>query len=226
MFKGVREGLLLVVPAALSWQDAMQQLSEKLESAKDFWVGAETLLDVGEGEIEEAQLRRLQEKLNKRYHLHLNTVYNEHTRQAAQACGLQARSASARRVQARTGDEAEERQGNALYIKQTIRSGQLIRYDGNVIICGDANPGAHIIASGDIMVLGTLRGVAHAGAKGDESCQIMAVNLRPTQLRIAGHIARAPDQTEVAPPLTYLPEVAQVRDSKIHISPLRERHSQ
>ena len=225
-FKGIREGLLIVLPEQLSWTEAMQQLADKLESAKDFWVGADTMVDVGEAELEEAQLRRLQEMLNKRYHLQLTVVYGDHeqTQQAAHACDLQVRSASTRRGQPRGSSESEERQGNALYIKQTIRSGQLIRYDGNVIICGDANPGSHIIAAGDIVVLGTLRGVAHAGAKGDETAQIMAVNLRPTQLRIAGHIARSPDQAEVAPPLTYMPEFAQVRNGKMHISPLKDRH--
>jgi septum site-determining protein MinC len=88
------------------------------------------------------------------------------------------------------------------------------------VICGDVNPGAEVIATGDIIVFGTLRGVAHAGAAGDEDCQIIAINLRPTQIRIAGYIARSPDT--IAPPPSKHPEAARVQDSEIHIIPLRD----
>jgi septum site-determining protein MinC len=109
---------------------------------------------------------------------------------------------------------------NALYMRQTIRSGQSVRHDGTIIICGDVNAGAEVIATGDIIVFGTLRGVAHAGATGDEDAQIIAINLRPTQIRIAGYIARSPDTA--APPLSKFPEVARVQNSEIHIIPLRD----
>ena len=109
---------------------------------------------------------------------------------------------------------------NALYLRQTVRSGQSIRHDGTIVLCGDVNPGAEVIATGDIVVFGTLRGVAHAGAAGDEDCQIIAINLRPTQIRIAGYIARSPDTA--APPLSKYPEVARVQNSEIHIIPLRD----
>lgn len=107
---------------------------------------------------------------------------------------------------------------NALYVRQTVRSGQRLEHDGHLVICGDVNAGAEIFATGDIVVFGTLRGVAHAGAKGDEGARIVATNLRPTQLRIATRIARSPDQG--SPPLSKFPEVALVEEGEIHISPL------
>jgi septum site-determining protein MinC len=108
----------------------------------------------------------------------------------------------------------------ALYLRQTVRSGQMVRHDGTILIAGDVNPGAEVVATGDIIVFGNLRGLAHAGAAGDGEAQIIAVNLRPTQIRIAGFTARSPDQG--APPLSKHPEVARVQDGEIHITPLKD----
>ena len=79
------------------------------------------------------------------------------------------------------------------YIRHTLRSGQVERFlEGNIIVLGDVNPGAEVIATGDIIVLGVLRGVAHAGALDNTSSVIIALNLVPTQLRIGHFITRAP----------------------------------
>jgi septum site-determining protein MinC len=98
-------------------------------------------------------------------------------------------------------------------VKKTVRSGQRISFEGNLVIMGDVNPGAEVIASGDIVVLGRLRGTAHAGAEGDETSQVIAFQLRPVQIRIAGVITR---DSEPGPKVKYLgPEVARIKDGMI-----------
>lgn len=101
-----------------------------------------------------------------------------------------------------------------LLIERTVRSGQSISFPGHVVVMGDINPGAEIVAGGHIMVFGSLRGVAHAGALGDSSAVVAALRLSPTQLRIAGHITRAPDGEEVKP---QQPEVARISNGSIVI---------
>lgn len=76
-----------------------------------------------------------------------------------------------------------------LYHSGTLRGGQVLAYAGNVVIVGDVNPGAEVVASADIVIFGTLRGVAHAGAQGDATARVFALELAPTQLRIASCIA-------------------------------------
>lgn len=71
-----------------------------------------------------------------------------------------------------------------LYIRKTIRSGQSISSDGNIIVIGDVNPGSEIIAKGDITVWGILGGIAHAGSDGNEYARIRALKLNPVQIRI------------------------------------------
>ncbi|HEY9835900.1 MAG TPA: septum site-determining protein MinC, partial [Vampirovibrionales bacterium] len=80
-----------------------------------------------------------------------------------------------------------------LYLETTVRSGVEIRHPGNVVLVGDVNPGGSIIADGDILVWGRLRGLAQAGANGNEQCIVMALQMEPTQIRIADWVARAPE---------------------------------
>lgn len=102
-------------------------------------------------------------------------------------------------------------------IDKSIRSGQNIEHDGDVLVMGDVNPGSYITASGNIMVMGTLRGTVHAGAGGDDSAIVIALKLRAQQLRIARWITRSPDDSEGP----EYPEKAYVKNNQILIEKIR-----
>ena len=103
---------------------------------------------------------------------------------------------------------------DALYLEMTVRSGMEIRHPGSVIILGDVNPGGNLVADGDILVWGRLRGIAHAGAGGNRHCLIMALQMEPTQLRIADTVARAPEKSLTQ----FYPEVAYIAPEGIRIA--------
>lgn len=116
-----------------------------------------------------------------------------------------------------TDQAAAKAQGGLLTVllRRTIRSGQRVAFDGNIVVVGDVNAGAEIIAGGDVIVVGTLRGLAHAGAKGGQRAVVAALALQPTQLRIGSAVGRAPDQpTNVGGPTARL-EVARLADGQI-----------
>lgn len=104
--------------------------------------------------------------------------------------------------------------GETVLIKRTLRSGQQIRHAGNVVVLGDVNPGAEVVATGDIVIMGVLRGVAWAGCKGDLGAVVAAFRLQPTQLRIGHLISRPPDGEPVNP---SQPEMAYVRGGNVII---------
>lgn len=107
-----------------------------------------------------------------------------------------------------------------LYVSQTLRSGQTVTYEGNILIIGDAHPGSEIIADGDITVWGILGGIAHAGAKGNISSKVRALKLNAIQLRIAGLYARRNDTLNVPyvqKTNEFTPEEAQIEEGKIVI---------
>ena len=112
-----------------------------------------------------------------------------------------------------------------LYIQRTLRSGQSITSDGNIVIIGDANPGSEIIAKGDITVWGILGGIAHAGSAGNKYARIRALKMNAIQLRIADTFARRPDSANI-PYIqktdTFMPEEACVRKKQIIIHKMHE----
>lgn len=110
-----------------------------------------------------------------------------------------------------------------LYIKQTLRSGQAINFNGNVVIIGDCHPGSEVVAAGDISIWGVLGGIAHAGSKGDYNANIRALKINAIQLRIADLFARKPDKLEVEKnekTNTFMPEEAKISNGEIIIYPL------
>lgn len=107
-----------------------------------------------------------------------------------------------------------------LYLKQTLRSGQTMSYDGNIVLIGDAHPGSEIIAKGDITIWGVLGGIAHAGARGNDWARIRALKMNAIQIRISGFYARCPDSINI--PFiqrtnTFTPEEARVNNREIAI---------
>jgi len=112
------------------------------------------------------------------------------------------------------GEPEEMMDEKTVLVQRTLRSGQSIYFDGNVVIVGDVNPGGEVVATGNVVVMGYLRGVVHAGAGGNEKAAVYAFRMRPTQLRIANHITRAPDGDDSGP---IVPEIAKIKDGTVVI---------
>ena len=110
---------------------------------------------------------------------------------------------------------ASNREAALLVHQGTLRSGDHLQAEGTVLLLGDVNPGARISAGGHVLVWGRLRGIAHAGCTGNSEARIVALQLRPLQLRIAAAVARGP---EGLPP-AGLAEEARIVDGAIQIDP-------
>jgi septum site-determining protein MinC len=117
-------------------------------------------------------------------------------------------------------DEDEGLGGRTLTIQHTLRSGACVRFGGDVQVFGDVNPGAQVIAGGSIVVLGALKGMAHAGTR-DEKAVILAFDLRPTQLRIGKVIGVVPGADPDRAGKTFNPEMATIVDGHIAVEPYR-----
>lgn len=100
---------------------------------------------------------------------------------------------------------------DTLFLRRTVRSGQAIHHTSNVVVLGDVNPGAEIVAGGDVVVWGVLRGMVHAGYPDNDSAVVCALQLAPVQLRVAHLLSRPPEDFEAQP----RPEVAAIRQGQI-----------
>jgi septum site-determining protein MinC len=110
---------------------------------------------------------------------------------------------------------APQARGETVIVARTVRSGGRIESTGSVVVLGDVNAGAEIIANDDIIVVGTLRGLAHAGAGGNEKAVVWAERILSPQLRIGSAVAQAGDDSQQAKG----PEVAHLKDGVILLRP-------
>lgn len=221
--KGVNDGLLISI-GTFSYADFLAQLEVMLPEKQAFIQGSRVAIDVGGMKLNGRHIAEISQ-IFKQYGLELWSILSEHedTREAARKMELGTRLSGSqtdlngnylpqnRQKTAVTPLSEEEN----LFLKETIRSGKSIYAKGSVVIIGDVNPGAEVVAGGDVIVWGRLRGLVHAGAMGDETAVICALMLNPTQLRIAEQIAIAPAEQQTA----VVPEQATIRQGQIVAEP-------
>jgi septum site-determining protein MinC len=231
-FKNENGKLLLILPSetketneagplSYAWTEVMNQLRQRLQAEARNWadhtavhlIARDRLLNV-------QQLQEIVEALaaNK---LQLRRVYTSR-RQTAITCATAGYSVEQHVAVTNLNPaptEAGEAMAEPLVLRTTLRSGGEIRHNGTVVVIGDLNPGSMIVAEGDVVVWGRLRGNVHAGCKGDARARIMALQMEPAQIRIADFVARGPS----SPPTQFFPEVAYVTpQGKISIARVSE----
>jgi septum site-determining protein MinC len=217
------ERLLLILPtesqvpaSEFSAWEIWQQMKQRLNAGDRLRKPNTALHLVAQDRLlDNRQLQELAETLNT-YQIQLKSVATSRRQTAIAACTLgysveqiPLQNPLTANVQSTTNPLAD-----ALYLQMTVRSGVEIRHPGTVIILGDINPSGIVIADGDIIIWGRLRGVAYAGASGNRESLIMALQMQPTQLRIADAVARAPEKS----PTNFYPEVAHITSEGIRIA--------
>jgi septum site-determining protein MinC len=212
IIKGIRQGLLVTLKEE-DWDAGLGALKARLGANPAFFRGGRVALDVRGLELGRSEIDRAR-ALFARHQVELWALVstNPATEAAAQELGLViSLGLPSPRAPETMAEEGEEPVVEGLVVRRTLRSGQSLRHPSHIVVIGDVNPGAEIVAGGDIVVWGRVRGVVHAGALGDEGAVICALDLSPTQLRIAGHIVRSPEERRRKP----VPEMAAIREGQI-----------
>lgn len=210
----------------------VDELEKKLEESKGFFFGAKVNQIVGES-LSLSDMQILENILTKKYNMVIvdkKDIFNDKSDSFFEKEIFEPASdteempdtsnllESAKILESVSQDKTEDLQ--TLFLKTTVRSGQVIDYDGNVVIIGDVNPGGMIVAKGNIVVLGTLKGVAKAGSDGNIDSVVIALRLQPTQIGIANVITRMPDEDVVE---VGNPEIAKLEGKLIKIEGLLKK---
>jgi septum site-determining protein MinC len=222
-FKTIEGKLYLILPPeqeltdeegtshiSLTWNDLLEQLQQKI-TAQSESLEPQTLiyLQAGDRLLDVRQIQEISEILEtQKLILHSVSSSRRQTAIASVTAGLSVEQGNKSLTLLNSKLKSEENaipQDDPLYVKMTVRSGIEIRHNGTVIIFGDVNAGGEVIATGDILIWGKLKGVAHAGAKGNSSAIVMALHLEATQVRIADFVARVD-----SPTTNFSPEIAHV----------------
>lgn len=205
--KGIRDGLVFIVSDQCSFEEIVADLEEKMNgSHQQLLVGPiiRVTIQTGSRKLTPEEEAIIRDKLSS----HGNLIIQEF-----QSTELQAKKPEPPKPHLYHG---------------TVRSGQILEYDGDIVIIGDINPGGLVSATGDVYVMGTLRGTAHAGCRGNERAIIAAVYFQPTQLRIHEIISRSPDRVEngigeTEMEFAYLREGQMAVDKISHLYSIRAR---
>src|SRR5258706_1179065 len=203
--KGIRDGLLATFEEA-PWEDQRLALLAQIDDRPAFFQGARLAMDVGNQILKVNDLVDLRDHLSERG-ISLWAVISESptTEHTSQLLGFATRISKPRPEERKQVVEVSDQ--TALFINKTIRSGTRIEFPGTVLVFGDVNPGAEVVAEGNVIVWGRVRGMIHAGSKGDRDAFICALDLSANQLRIADEVSPA-----LQPQKDPQPEIASINN--------------
>ena len=181
--KGTRNGLLIILDPNHDYEEIKKTLLSKMESARGFFKGAKFTLSQGNQEIPATQKEEL-ESICLKYGLIPNTgkaasINSNNITEINPGISKPGRKTTSVSAQSDLGEAA-------MLVRRSLRSGQRITHESHIIVLGDIHPGAEVISGGNVLVIGSCRGMVHAGAGGNASAKIIARRLEPTSLSIAG----------------------------------------
>ena len=234
-FKGNKDGIVLLLDCNIEFETLCREVVQKLKKSQSFLGDhADMVINSGKESLTDGQRLAIKVLLQSLGHDVLYFIPEE-TKKEEQLpeAGAMTDVAVSEADPGNSANDTEEPQEetpaelnavwsemehyltkSALAIKKNIRSGQKIMYDGSLVVFGDVNAGAELVATGHILVLGTLRGVAHAGCQGDKEAIVYATQMKSVQLRIADRIGRAPDEKSQEPDV---PAIARIIDDYVAI---------
>ncbi len=197
--KGNKEGLIFLLDDSCTFETLLQELRYKLEKThQKILTGpiVHVFVKLGNRSVSESEKQSLIAAIKSKGNLIVQRIESD-------------------------DDDADQAHDHLFIHKGIVRSGQTFECAGSVLYVGDINPGGSIVARGDIFIMGSLRGLAHAGSDGEESAVIAASHMRPTQLRIAGIISRPPDEWGFDE--THM-DFAYLNEGKMEINKLNQLH--
>ncbi|MBS4960440.1 MAG: septum site-determining protein MinC [Clostridiales bacterium] len=203
IFKGGKDGLTVFLSPEVEYDTLKFQLGKKLEAASRFFDGVKMSITFKGKDLTEEQVKELTSIIVEKSNMNITFVKTKES-ESKPMTSIQKNQLAQHNL--------------TKFYKGAIRSGQSIEFDGSIVIIGDVNPGAEVRATGNIIVLGALKGLAHAGYKGMTDAFVSALTMAPVQLRIADIITRFPEEEILK--TDKMPEYAYIEDNQIYVVPL------
>lgn len=192
--KGIKEGLVFLLDDQCDFVDLLDELNSKLDKHEQQFTGpiVHIFIKLGSRQLDDEDKERIRSILRRQGNLLIQSIESDPP----------------------VVDPLSESTPSLHTLTGIVRSGQTLEYEGHLLLLGDVNPGGTIKCTGDVYVLGALRGSVHAGTDGNTDAVIAASLMKPTQLRIAEVISRPPDEWTSAEPWM---EYAFLRDGTMAI---------
>lgn len=225
MIKSNKYGINLVLDSKLPFQELLSDVIEKFKASEKFFENAKLAISFEGRKLSEEEEERIIEAITSNTTIQILCIVQNGSEQEAimkqQIEYYQAIQQQYENANSGTGD----------FYRGTLRSGQVIESESSITIIGDVNPGAKVISQGNIVILGALKGNAHAGCAGNCNCFIFALDMNPIQLQIGDLIAKSPDKEKTKRHLlrrekvqAVESQIAVARDGYIYIEPVTKEN--
>lgn len=203
MIKGNQSGIIVVLDATIDFEELKEKIAEKFKSSSKFLGTASVAITFEGRDITTEEEREILDIISENSQLNVVCVIDldEEKEKIFKRC---------------LNDKLMELSNNTgQFYKGNLRSGQVLEFETSIIIIGDVNAGAKVISKGNIVILGSLKGNAFAGASGNQNCFVVALAMNPVQIRIGDIIARSPD--DKGKELSKEAKIAYVENNNIYI---------
>lgn len=213
IIKSNKYGINLILDPDVPFQELLRCIADKFLESEKFFKNARMAISFEGRQLSESEECQILDTIAQKTSIHIaciidnDEVREQYTKQKLDEC-LSAESGNVGR-----------------FYKGTLRSGQVLECETSIIIIGDVNPGAKILSTGNIVILGALKGTAYAGASGNEACFVAALDMNPVQIKIGNIIGRSEDKGILASirerkKVAAEPQVATISDGHILIEPI------
>ena len=235
IIKSSRYGVNLILNDKIPFPELAKQVGEKFKGTEKFFGNAKMAVSFEGRRLSEQEEKELIDAITENSSIQIVCIMNHDPqmeeamrRRVEQALSEDGRGFRKAAGKAESPAAREQAGPESDFYKGNLRSGQVLESASNVTLIGDVNPGARIVSQGNIVILGSLRGNAWAGAGGDDRCFIFALDMKPIQLQIGDYIAKSPDREKERKKLfgkgrsgeAEAPRVALVREGNICIEPM------
>lgn len=209
IIKSGTNGISVVLDKELPFSDLLEYIAKKFKESAKFFKNAKVALTIEGRELTEEQERAILNIISENSELEVICLLDKDEMR-----NQMYKKAVEEKIAARSTKDGQ-------FYKGTLRSGQVFEAESSIIILGDVNPGATVISTGNIVVLGTLKGTAYAGGNGNLSAFVVALEMNPVQIRIGNIIARSSDAmkgfSKKKNKKDIDPKIAFVEDNNIYI---------
>ncbi len=220
VIKGNKYGIIVMLDASLPFDELKQTVAEKFTESAKFFKKASMGISFEGRELADDEIKELLDIIESNTDINIVCVMDsnvEREEQFKRAIEEQSAEAASAAASAYRGNDGQ-------FYRGTLRSGQVLESDSSIVILGDVNPGAKVVSSGNVVVLGALKGTVYAGVTGNEASFVVALEMSPMQIRIGDIIARCSDTQGKTKQKKVKPEtkIAFVENENIYIEPLNK----
>ena len=204
-------GLIVILDENLPFEELIKDVEDKFKESAKFFKNAKMAMTIRGRSLTQAEEKQVVETIVDSCGLHILCIIDEDRKEE-----LLFHQAVDKAMEEKDAEDG-------WFYRGTLRSGQVLESEHSIVIIGDVNPGANVTSKGNIVVLGSLRGIAYAGATGDRNCFVAALVMKPIQVKIADKMARSAITKRVDDAEYKLdPKIAYVKEDHIYVKTISQ----